>query len=224
VRLLVVEDDLRLARSLQRGLEEAGFSVDALGRGDEAIDAARVTPFDVIVLDVMLPGVDGVEVCSFLRRTGVQTPVLMLTARDAVADRIRGLDAGADDYLLKPFAFGELLARLRSLTRRHLGARSAVFTAGGITLDVAARRVTVAGRDVPLRAKELALLEYFMLNPGRLLTRTQIEEHVWSYDFTAESNIVEAYVARVRRKLMGAGVADPITTIRGAGYRFDPGP
>jgi DNA-binding response OmpR family regulator len=221
MRLLVVEDDLRLATSLRRGLEEAGFGVDLVDRGEAALDAAGLTPFDLIVLDVMIPDVDGIEVCTRLRRSGVHTPILMLTGRDSVADRIRGLDAGADDYLVKPFAFGELLARLRALGRRHLPARSAVIESSEIRLDTAARLVTVRERRVPLRTKEFAVLEYFMLNPGRLLTRTQIEEHVWSYDFNAESNIVEAYVARLRRKLTDAGAGDPIATVRGAGYRFD---
>ena len=221
MRLLVAEDDLRLATTLRRGLEEAGFSVDLLDRGDDALDAARATPFDLILLDVMLPGMDGIAVCTQLRRSRVHTPILMLTGRDLVADRIRGLDAGADDYLVKPFAFGELLARLRALGRRHSPAVVAIIDLGGIRLDADARLVSVDGNQVRLRNKEFSVLEYFMLNPRRLLTRTQIEEHVWSYDFTAESNIVEAYVARLRRKLTAAGASDPITTVRGSGYRFD---
>jgi two-component system OmpR family response regulator len=221
VRLLVAEDDLRLAATLRRGLNEAGFSVDLVARGDDALAAAAVTPFDVILLDVMLPGTDGVEVCTQLRRSGMHTPILMLTGRDALADRIRGLDAGADDYMVKPFAFGELLARLRALGRRHLPERSAVIELGGICLDTAARIVTVGSRRVPLRHKEFEMLEYFMHHPGRLLTRTQIEEHVWSYDFSAESNLVEAYISRLRRKLSDAGSVDPFTTVRGSGYRLD---
>jgi two-component system, OmpR family, response regulator len=224
MRVLVVEDDLRLASTLRRGLEEAGFSVDLAGTGDEAVAAATATRYDLIVLDVMLPGRDGFAVCTELRRTRVRTPLLMLTARDAVSDRIRGLEAGADDYLVKPFAFGELLARLRALGRRHLADRSAVIESGGIRLDTAARTVTVQDGPVELRRKELAVLEYFMHNPGRLLTRTQVEEHVWSYDFAGASNIVEAYIARIRRKLTDAGAKDPCTTVRGSGYRFEPRP
>jgi DNA-binding response OmpR family regulator len=224
MRVLVVEDDHRLANALRRGLEEAGFGVDLAHAGDEAIDAATATPFDLIVLDVMLPVKDGIQVCAELRRSRVSTPILMLTGRDAVPDRIRGLDAGADDYLVKPFAFGELLARLRALGRRQLDDRSAVLEAGGIRLDTAARTVSVNGKPVALRTKELAVLEYFMHNPGRLLTRTQVEEHVWSYDFSGQSNLVEAYVARLRRKLTDAGATDPFTTVRGSGYRFEVGP
>ena len=224
MRVLVVEDDLRLASTLRRGLVEAGFGVDLVDGGDKALEAAAHTTFDLIVLDVMLPGKDGFEVCTELRRRRIRTPLLMLTGRDAVADRIHGLDAGADDYLVKPFAFGELVARLRALGRRHLDDRSAVLEAGGIHVDTAARRVTVQGRLVSLRSKELAVLEYFMHHPGRLLTRTQVEEHVWSYDFSSESNLVEAYIARIRRKLIQAGAEDPFTTVRGSGYRFEPRP
>lgn len=221
MRVLVVEDDLRLAATLRRGLGEAGFSVDLASSGDEAIAAARSTPFDLIVLDVMLPGKDGFTVCAELRRGRIRTPLLMLTARDDVQDRIRGLEAGADDYLVKPFAFGELLARLRALGRRHLDDRSSVVEAAGIHLDTAGRLVTVLGKPVPLRSKEFAVLEFFMHNPGRLLTRTQVEEHVWNYDFASDSNLVEAYIARIRRKLTMAGAEDPFTTVRGSGYRFE---
>ena len=223
MRVLVVEDDQRLAAGLRRGLRESGFAVDLAGDGQEALDAARATPFDAIVLDVMIPVLDGIAVCTELRRSRVRTPILMLTARDAVDDRIRGLDAGADDYLVKPFAFGELLARLRALGRRETWAPSSVLECAGIRLDTAARRVTVDGHPVELRAKELAVLEYFMHNPGRLLTRMQVEEHVWSYDFQGGSNLVEAYIARLRRRLAEAGAADPFTTVRGAGYRFADG-
>jgi len=221
MRLLIAEDDLRLAATLRRGLGEAGFAVDVVGNGGDAREWALATAYDVMVLDVMLPGEDGIEVCTALRRSGLQTPILMLTGRDAVADRIRGLDAGADDYLVKPFAFGELLARLRALGRRHAPSHAPVIERGNIRLDTSARTATVDGREVALRTKEFAVLEYFMVNPGRLLTRTQIEEQVWSYDFSAESNLVEAYIARLRRKLALAGARDPFTTIRGAGYRFD---
>jgi YD repeat-containing protein len=224
MRVLVVEDDRRLAATLRRGLGEAGFAVDLAADGQEGVAAAEATPFDVIVLDVMLPGLDGIQACTELRNNRVMTPILMLTARDSVDDRIRGLDAGADDYLVKPFAFGELLARLRALGRRQTDARSSVIDVAGIRLDTAARRASVDGRPVALRTKELAVLECFMLNPGRLLTRTQVEEHVWSYDFHGASNLVEAYIARLRRKLTQAGAADPFTTVRGAGYRFDDTP
>jgi DNA-binding response OmpR family regulator len=221
MRVLVVEDDTQLAAALRRGLEEASFSVDLARTGDEGLAAATATPFDIVVLDVMLPGKDGLAVCAELRRARVDTPILMLTGRDTVSDRITGLDAGADDYLVKPFAFGELLARLRALGRRHLPDRSALLEAGELRLDTASQTVSVNGTRVELRAKEFAVLQYFMLNPGRLLTRTQVEEHVWNYDFQADSNLVEAYIARIRRKLGQAGAADPFVTVRGAGYRFE---
>jgi DNA-binding response OmpR family regulator len=198
MRVLVVEDDSQLAATLRRGLEEAGFSVDLARTGDEGLESASATAFDIVILD------------------------LMLTGRDTVSDRILGLDAGADDYLVKPFAFGELLARLRALGRRHLPDRSATLEAGDLRLDTASHTLSVDGTRVELRAKEFAVLQYFMLNPGRLLTRTQVEEHVWNYDFQADSNLVEAYIARIRRKLATAGAADPFVTVRGAGYRFEP--
>jgi DNA-binding response OmpR family regulator len=223
MRFLIVEDDQPLSRSLRRGLEEEGFGADVVENGDQAVDAAQTTPFDAIILDVMLPGrLDGFEVCAELRNRRIHTPVIMLTALDSVEERVRGLDVGADDYLVKPFAFTELLARLRALTRRHLEARSSIVGAGALRLDTAARQVTVEGRPVVMTAKEIAILEYLLHHPGRLLSRGQIEEHVWNYDFASESNIVEVYIGRIRRKLGTAGLADPIVTLRGEGYRFDP--
>ena len=202
---------------------EADVSTDIVGNGDEALAAAEGDSFDAIILDVMLPGRrDGFQICTELRRRKVRTPVLMLTARDAVEDRVRGLEAGADDYLVKPFAFQELLARVRALTRRHLDNRSAILAAGTLSLNTAARMVTVAGEPVVLTAKEFAILEYFLHNPGRLLTRTQIENHVWNYDFDSDSNLVEVYVGRIRRKLSRAGINSLLVTVRGAGYRLDP--
>jgi DNA-binding response OmpR family regulator len=223
MRFLIVDDDRRLSGSLRRGLQEEGLGADVVEDGDQALDAARTTPFDAIVLDVMLPGrLDGFEVCAELRNRRIRTPVIMLTALDSVEERVRGLDVGADDYLVKPFAFSELLARLRALTRRHLDARSSVLQAGALRLDTAARQVTVDGRTVNMTAKEIAILEYLLHHPGRLITRLQIEEHAWNYDFTSESNIVEVYIGRIRRKLGAAGLPDPIVTLRGEGYRFDP--
>ena len=221
MRVLIAEDDVRLGRALRRGLEEADFSVDTVTSGTDAVEFAASTPFDLIVLDVMLPGKDGFAVCQELREMQVKTPILILTARDAVPDRIRGLEAGADDYLVKPFSFSELLARLRALGRRHLAGRSSVIEIAGIRLDTSARTVSVGDAAVALRAKEFAVLEYFMHQPGRLLTKAQIEDHVWNYDFAAESNLVEAYVARIRRKLIAAGAHDPFTTVRGSGYRLE---
>jgi len=225
VRVLIVEDDLRLATVLSRGLTEEGCAVDVVADGEAAITACMTSAFDVLTLDVMLPGPqDGFALCAELRRRRVGAPVLMLTARDAVEDRVRGLEAGADDYLPKPFAFQELLARIRALSRRHLADRSAVLTAGPLRLDTAARELTVAGRPVRVTSRELSILEHLMLHPRQVLARTQIEEHVWNYDFQGQSNLVDVYVGRLRRKLGVAGGGQPISTVRGAGYRFDPGP
>ena len=223
MRVLVVEDDRRLAAALTRGLSESGFVVVHAADGQEGLASGLSGTFDVIILDVMLPGeLDGFDVASELRSRRVATPMLMLTGRDAVEDRIRGLEAGADDYLLKPFAFEELVARLRALARRHLPERSAVLRAGPINLDTSARIVSVEQRVVPLTAKEFAVLECFLLHPGQVLSRSQILEHAWEDpdDWGSESNLVEVFVGRVRRKLVAAGSPDPITTVRGAGYRL----
>lgn len=222
MRVLVIEDDRRLAGTLRRGLAEAGCGVDWIDTGEAGLAAALATPFDAIVLDVMLSGrLDGIAVAQDLRNRRVRTPILMLTALDAVDDRVRGIEAGADDYLAKPFAFRELVARLRGLTRRHLDDRTAVLESGRLRLDTGGRRVTVGDHPVEMTSKETAILEHLMLHRGRLITRTQIEEHVWNYQYASESNLVEVYVGRIRRKLITAGLGDPITTIRGGGYRFD---
>jgi len=224
MRILLIEDDHRLTQSLRRGLQEAGFSVDAVHDGDEGLAAGLSTPYDVIVLDVMLPRLDGFEVSRRLRRNRIHTPILMLTARDSVDDRVQGLDSGADDYLAKPFALKELLARIRALARRHLPDRTATLSAGPIILDTAAHTLRVGDRPVELTAKEFSILEYFMLHPGRLLSRDQVINHVWNYDFEGGRNLIEVYIGRLRHKLTGAGAADPFVTVRGAGYRFDPRP
>ena len=222
VRVLIVEDDDKLGSMLRSGLEEEGFRVDFVRAGDDAIAAASASGYDVISLDVMIPQLDGLEVCHELRRTGVRTPILLLTGREAVDDRVRGLEAGADDYLVKPFAFEEYIARLRALARRHLADRSAVITLGSVRLDTHARRVSVGGRPLGLTGKELAILEFLMHNPGRLVSREQIAEHAWSYDYVGDSNLVEVYIGRLRRKLAAAGEPDAIHNVRGVGYRLQP--
>jgi two-component system OmpR family response regulator len=198
------------------------MSVDTVREGTDAIASAISAPYDVIVLDVMLPGPSGIEVAREIRNRKVGTPILMLTALDAVEDRVRGLEAGADDYLVKPFALRELIARLRALARRHLPDRSAVLRSGALVLDTAAHSLTVSGKEVRLTAKEFAILEFFMHNPGRLLTRSQVLEHAWAYDFEGGRNLVEVYMARLRHKLAAAGAGDPFVTVRGAGYRLEP--
>ena len=217
----MVEDDARLARLLRQGLEEDGMAVDVLRDGEEAIAAALATPYDVVSLDVMIPGQDGFQVCAELRRKRIDVPILMLTSRDEVSDRIRGLEAGADDYLTKPFAFEEFLARIRALARRHLMDRAALLTAGQLRLDTSASTVTVGERSLELTMKEYAVLEYLVHNRDRLLDRDQIAEHVWGGDFPGESNLVDVYIGRLRRKLAEAGMEDSITTVRNGGYRFN---
>ncbi len=220
VRILLAEDDEQMLQVLCQGLGEEGFVVEAVTTGREALAAALSSEFDVISLDVMIPEPDGITVSRELRRHHVATPVLLLTARDALADRVRGLNAGADDYLVKPFAFEELVARIRALARRHLAQRSSVIELGDVVLDTNAQEVRVAGQRLRLTAKELRILEYLILNAGRLLSRSQIADHTWGYDFSSESNLVDVYVARLRRKLESAGVERPIETVRNGGYRF----
>jgi two-component system OmpR family response regulator len=220
VRVLVVEDDRRLAESLRRSLMESRMAVDVAHNGQDGLAAASTTPYDVIVLDVMLPQLDGLEVARRLREQKVDIPILMLTARDGIDDRVAGLEAGADDYLVKPFALREVVARLRALTRRHVPNRKAELRAGKVLLDTAAHTLAVDGREVDLTAKEFAILEYFLLNQGRLLTRSQILEHAWDYDFDGGRNLIEVYIGRLRKKLIEAGAEDPFITIRGSGYRY----
>jgi len=221
MRVLVVEDEHRISAYIRRGLEEHGYAVDAAFTGREALDWAAAVVFDVIVLDVMLPEIDGIAVCRELRRRGVRTPVLMLTARDAVDDRVAGLDVGADDYLVKPFAFKELLARLRALARRSAESpRSSVLQVADLTLDTATHRVRRAGKSVDLTAKEYAVLECLMREPDHVLTRTAIAEHVWNYDVFNQSNVVDVYIRNLRRKIDDGYEPKLIHTVRGAGYRL----
>jgi two-component system OmpR family response regulator len=220
VRLLVVEDEAKMARLLERGLEEEGHAVDVAGNGHEAVWLATENPYDVIVLDVMLPDVDGFEVCRRLRAASRWSPVLMLTARDGVADRVSGLDAGADDYLIKPFSFDELLARLRALVRRGAPERPALLSVGDLTLDPASHRVIRNGTAVELTAKEFSLLECFMRHPGEVLSRTRLTEHVWDFAYEGDSNVVDVYVRYLREKVDRPFGRDSIETVRGAGYRL----
>jgi two-component system OmpR family response regulator len=218
VRILVVEDEPKMADILQRGLQEEGYAVDTTGEGDEAIWMANENDYDGIVLDVMIPGPDGIEVCRRLREESVWTPILMLTARAAIQDRVRGLDVGADDYLIKPFSFEELLARLRALLRRGPVERPAQLQVADVVLDPAAHRVERAGREITLTPKEFALLEFLMRHPGEVLTRTRIREHVWDWGFDGASNVVDVYVRYLRQKIDGTSGASLIRTVRGVGY------
>jgi two-component system OmpR family response regulator len=220
VRVLVVEDEKKLAGLLARGLREEGYAADVADRGEEALWMANAVPYDAIVLDVMLPGLDGFAVCRRLRQEGVWSPVLMLTARDAVDDRVAGLDAGADDYLTKPFSFEELLARLRSLTRRAPVERPPVLTVGDMRLDPAAHRAWRGETELELSAKEFALLELFMRRPGAVLTRGQLLEGAWDIAFESRSNVVDVYVRYLREKIDRPFGCDSIETVRGVGYRL----
>jgi two-component system, OmpR family, response regulator len=220
VRVLVAEDQLKMASLIRRGLVEEGYAVDVVPDGQEAVIRAAATEYDVIVLDVMLPKLDGFEVCRRVRANGVWSPVLMLTARDAVEDRVEGLDAGADDYLTKPFSFAELLARLRALSRRGPVERPALIEVGTLRLDPSTRRVWRSGQEIALSAKEFALLETFMRRPGQVLDRFELLEHVWDYAYENRSNVVDVYVRYLREKVdRPFGVAS-IETVRGAGYRL----
>ncbi len=220
MRILVVEDELKMAGLLRRGLEEEGYAVDLAAAGSDGLWAATENQYDAIVLDVMLPDIDGFEVCRQLRSRGRWAPVLMLTARDAVQDRVAGLDAGADDYLTKPFSFSELFARVRALVRRGAGARPAVLRAGDLALDPASRRVARGDIQIPVTAKEFALLDYFLRRPGQLLTRSMILEHVWDFAYEGDSNVVDVYVRYLREKIDRPFGRDSIETVRGSGYRL----
>jgi DNA-binding response OmpR family regulator len=217
--ILVVEDERRLARVIRRVLDEEGHTVDLAYDGEEGLAMAMESSHDVIVLDILLPELDGIEVCQALRKNRVDTPVLLLTALDDVPDRVRGLDAGADDYLTKPFAFQELLARLRALGRRRVQAREPErLQTADLMLDLNRRRAERAGRIIELSPKEFALLEFLMRNEGRVVTRTQILDHLWGYDHTPDSNLVDVYVSYIRRKIDKGHTDKLIGTIRGAGY------
>jgi two-component system OmpR family response regulator len=221
MRVLVVEDEVKIARAIRRGLEHEGYAADVAGTGAEAIHRATEHDYDAVILDVKIPAPDGFTVCRQMRARNQWAPVLMLTARDSVEDRIRGLDAGADDYLVKPFSFGELLARLRALLRRAPAERPAILRVGDVALDPSAHVVTRAGRPVELSAREFALLEFLIRHAGQVLTRTAMLEHVWDYRYDGDSNVVDVYIGYLRRKLEQPSGAPLIGTVRGVGYILD---
>ena len=220
MRALLVEDETQIADFIARGLSEQGYAVDVARDGEEAISWTDVVSFDVIILDVMLPKRDGIEVCRTLRDQGLSTPVLMLTARDAVEDRVRGLDSGADDYLVKPFAFSELLARLRALMRRESSVVGSVIEVGDLRLDTATWEVSRQDMPVELTTRERRLLEYMMRHPNQVLTRTMIAEHVWNYEFDNATNVIDVHIRNLRRKIDDGFPTRLIQTVRGAGYRI----
>jgi two-component system OmpR family response regulator len=218
--VLVVEDEPKMAALIRRGLHEEGLAADVTGRGEDAVWMAGATEYDAVVLDVMLPGVDGFEVSRRLRAARVWVPILLLTARDAVEDRVEGLDSGADDYLVKPFAFAELLARLRALVRRGPVERPPTLEVGDLRLDPATRRAWRGGTEVTLSAKEFALLETFMRRPGEVLSRFHLLEHAWDQAYENRSNVVDVYVRYLREKVDRPFGVDSIETVRGVGYRL----
>ncbi len=218
MRLLLVEDEARIARLLARGLEEQSYAVDAVARGEDALYQVEINDYDLIILDVMIPGKDGFATCRAIRSLGKRMPILMLTARDAVEDRIHGLDSGADDYLTKPFEFGELLARLRALLRRPKDLRPSRFLVGDLELDTASQTARRGGRTISLTAKEYALLEFMVRNVNRVVGRSEIAEHVWDESFDPFSNLIEVYVNRLRRKLGEEDGKPLLQTRRGSGY------
>jgi two-component system OmpR family response regulator len=220
MRVLVVEDEVKMAALLRRGLSEEGLAVDVAEEGERALAMAGATDYDAVVLDVMLPGIDGFETCRRLRRDGVWAPVLMLTARGSLDDRVVGLDGGADDYMVKPFAFAELLARLRALVRRGNVERPPVIEVGDLRLDPGTRQVWRGRQEVDLSSKEFTLLETFMRHAGYVLSRSQLLEQAWEYDFEHRSNVVEVYIRYLRRKIDVPFGVTSIETVRGAGYRL----
>jgi DNA-binding response OmpR family regulator len=224
MRVLVVEDEPGIARFIKQGLTEAGYAVDVAGDGRDGLDYAAVADYDVVVIDVMLPRLSGLDMLRELRRRGDKAPALLLTARDTIDQRVEGLDAGADDYLVKPFAFPELLARVRALLRRPPLQTGVILAVGDLELDTATRAVRRADRPIDLSPREFAVLEYLMRHPNQVLTRTQIGEHVWNLDFFNESNVIDVYVGYLRRKIEDGHGQPLIHTIRGVGYRLSAAP
>jgi DNA-binding response OmpR family regulator len=220
MRILVADDDRRLTSIVKRGLMEEAYAVDVAYDGEESEYLAEINPYDLVILDIMMPKKDGIEVCRELRAKSVNTPILMLTARDAVEDRVKGLDAGADDYLVKPFAFNELLARVRALLRRNGVTRSPELKVGDLSLNTLTREVRRGERVVELTTKEYVILEYLMRHPNVVVTRRMLEEHAWDYDFDSLSNLIDVYIRRLRRKIDVGGEKSMIQTVRGAGYRL----
>ena len=220
MRILIVDDDRRLCNIVKRGLIEEAYVVDVAYDGEEGEYLADINPYDLIILDIMMPKKDGIEVCRDLRSRNINTPIMMLTAKDAVEDRVKGLDAGADDYLVKPFAFSELLARIRALLRRESSSKSAELQVGDLVLNTRTRELWKEKRIIEMTTKEYTILEYLMRHPNMVVTRTMIEEHAWDYDFDSLSNLVDVYIRRLRRKIDDGKKESTIQTIRGAGYRL----
>jgi len=220
MRILVIEDNQQLAELIKRGLSEAGYAVDIAFSGEEGEEYADSVPYDLIILDIILPGKDGIAVCRELRQKRVKTPVLMLTAKNSLGDKVEGLDSGADDYLVKPFEFEELYARIRALLRREENLLPRKLKAGDLVLDMTTRRVWREDRPIELTAKEYSILEYLMRHPGLVITRIMLEQHVWNLEMDSASNLIDVYISRLRRKIDEGEKARLIQTVKGVGYRL----
>lgn len=218
--ILVVEDEIKISRFIKKGLEMEHYTVETAFDGEEALEKAEINSYDLIILDIMLPKLDGVSACKQLRDRKVDTPILMLTARDTVDDRVTGLDAGADDYLVKPFAFGELMARIRALLRREKTVKATKLQVADLILDPATHEVTRGGKEIKLSSKEYRLLDYMMRRPGQVCTRTMIGEHIWGYNFTDDSNVIDVYISYLRKKIDAGFKAKLIHTVRDVGYKI----
>jgi len=218
--ILVVEDEIKITRFIKRGLEMEHYTVDTAYDGEEALEKAEINNYDLIILDIMIPKIDGIETCRQIREKKIDTPIIMLTARDTVADRIKGLDVGADDYLVKPFAFGELVARIRALLRREKSVKSTKLKVGNLVLDPAKHEVYRGDKEINLSSKEYRLLDYMMRRPEHVCTRTMIGEHIWGYNFTDESNVIDVYISYLRKKVDSGFQKKLIHTVRDVGYKI----
>ncbi len=218
--ILVVEDEVKITRFIKKGLEMEHYTVDTAYDGQEALDKSGLNNYDLIILDIMLPKVDGIEVCKKMREKKIETPIIMLTARDTVDDRINGLDAGADDYLIKPFAFGELIARIRALLRREKTVKTTELKIDDLTLNPATHEVHRGGKEISLSSKEYRLLDYMLRRPNNVCTRTMIGEHIWGYNFTDDSNVIDVYISYLRRKIDHGFRNKLIHTVRDVGYKI----
>lgn len=218
--ILVVEDEIKITRFIKKGLEMEHYTVETAYDGEEALEKAEINNYDLIILDIMLPKIDGLEVCRRLREAKVETPIIMLTARDTIEDRVKGLDTGADDYLVKPFAFGELIARIRALLRREKSVKSTKLVVGDLVIDPATHEVFRGNKEIHLSSKEYRLLDYMMRRPGHVCTRTMIGEHIWGYNFTDDSNVIDVYISYLRKKVDSGFANKLIWTVRDVGYKI----
>jgi len=218
--ILVVEDEIKISKFIRKGLEMEHYTVDTAYDGEEALEKVQINNYDIIILDIMIPKINGIEVCRKIRENKIDTPVIMLTAKDTIDDRVKGLDVGADDYLTKPFAFGELVARIRALLRREKMVKPTKLEIGDLTLDPQTHEVHRGGKEIPLSSKEYKLLDYMMRRPGHVCTRTMIGEHIWGYNFTDDSNVIDVYISYLRKKIDSGFKTRLLHTVRDVGYKI----